>query len=253
MTPRDVSSKPIIGVTCFYLTTPCARSAVNQQYVDAIAAAGGAPILIPVGVDELAIDRIYSILDGLLLPGGDDVAPEHYRETAHPHLGEVDPLRDDLELTLTRRALDDDLPILGVCRGIQLLAVAAGGTLYQDLPTELDSITRHEVREFGRDHLAHAIAIEPGSRLGAMLGESTTRVNSFHHQAVRDVPKGFLVSARSSDGVVEAIEGIGDRYAVGVQCHPEEMWAASAPEFARLFSGFVDAAAQHSLALRSTA
>jgi putative glutamine amidotransferase len=226
---------------------------VNQNYVDAVLAAGGAPVCIPVGLDDESLDRVYATFDGLLLPGGDDVAPRRYGGKPNAYLGDVDEARDELELALTTRAFDDDLPMLGICRGIQVLAVAAGGTLYQDLPTEFPAHVPHEVREFGRNHLAHAITLEAGSRLAAALGCTVARVNSFHHQAIQDMPDGFMVSARSADGLVEGIEATGDRFAVGVQCHPEELWSSTAPEFSRLFEAFVDAARQRSLDLRSSA
>jgi putative glutamine amidotransferase len=244
-------AKPLVGITSFSLEVPCKRSAVNQQYVDAIVAAGGAPMCIPVGLDEESIERVYGILDALLLPGGDDVAPDRYGEQQHGKLGPVDPARDDLELALVNRALDDNLPLLGICRGIQLLAVAAGGTLYQDLPSQRPSKVRHEVREFGRDHLAHAVRLNSNSRLARAMGCATARVNSFHHQALRDVPPGFVVTAESEDGLVEAIESPARRFAVGVQCHPEEMWSTSAPEFGKLFEAFVDSARETPIALRA--
>jgi putative glutamine amidotransferase len=196
-------------------------------------------------LDSQGIEQIYRLLDGLLLPGGVDVAPEEYGEERHPALGAVDEKRDDLELTLTRMALQDDLPILGICRGIQLLAVAGGGTLYQDLPAQWDGEVRHEVREFGRDFLTHSIAIEPASRLAAALHCTTAQVNSFHHQAVRDLPPGFSVAARSPEGLVEAIERPDRRFVLGVQCHPEELWRTTAPEFAGLFSAFVQSVRDH--------
>lgn len=246
-------TKPLIGITCFSLDVTCARSAINQRYVDAVVAAGGAPIGIPIGVDDESLERVYSMVDGLLLPGGDDVAPERYGEARDPHLGDVDDARDTLELTLTRWALQDGLPVLGICRGMQVIAVASGGTLYQDLPTQLHSNVRHEVREFGRDHLTHPIILEPGSRLASVLGCSIAQVNSLHHQAVSRVPEGFVVSARSSDGLVEGIEATGDRFVLGVQCHPEEIWDRTAPEFARLFRVFVEVAAERAAPLRTSA
>jgi putative glutamine amidotransferase len=196
-------------------------------------------------LDSQGIEQIYRLLDGLLLPGGVDVAPEQYGEEPHPALGDVDEDRDYLELALARSALRDDLPILGICRGIQILAVAAGGTLYQDLPQQWGSGVRHEVREFGRDYLTHGIAIDPASRLASALHCTTAQVNSFHHQAVRDVPRGFTVAAQSEEGLVEAIERPDRRFVVGVQCHPEELWRTTAPEFAGLFSAFVQAVRDH--------
>lgn len=242
--------KPLIGITCHSLPGPILhpaigpllRSAVGQPYVEAIVAAGGAPLCIPLGLDEESLRRIYETIDGLLLPGGDDVAPARYGHEPHPMLGMVDDDRDELEITLATWALRDDLPVLGICRGIQVLAVAGGGTLYQDLPSEWESGLAHDVREYGRDYLSHEVAIEPDSRLATVLGCVATQVNSFHHQAVRDVPPGFMVSCRSTDGVVEAIESANHRFAVGVQCHPEGMWSTTAPHFSGLFTAFVNAA-----------
>ena len=236
--------KPRIGLTCHAYHDPLARSAVGQQYVDAILAAGGAPVALPIGLEGESLDSIYAVLDGLLLPGGDDIGPARYGHASHPALGVVDDMRDELELQITRRALEDDLPILGICRGIQVLAVAAGGTLYQDIPSEIEQYLGHDVRQHGRDHLCHTIQIQPASRLGSALGVTSTPVNSFHHQAVRDVPHGFSVTAVADDGVVEAIEATGKSFVVGVQCHPEGIWRTSAPHFARLFESFIDAVSE---------
>ena len=246
--------KPVIGITSFTLDLPCPRSAVNQAYIDAIVAVGGVPICIPLHLDMEGIDRVYGLIDGLLLPGGDDIAPREYGARPLPALGQVDEARDALELTLARQALRDDMPILGICRGIQLLAVAAGGTLYQDLPSQHPSHVRHEARQFGRDYLAHSIAIEPMSRLAHALQRETVEVNSFHHQAVLDMPEGFVATACAPDGIVEAIEAPAHRFTLGVQCHPEEIWRRSAPEFRGLFASFVNSARErcvHSAPLAS--
>jgi putative glutamine amidotransferase len=240
--------KPIIGLTCQLFPEPLARSSVNQQYVDAVAAAGGAPLLIPIGLDHEALDRLYELLDGLLLPGGDDVSPLRYGQQPHPKLGLVSDARDSLELDIAARALRDGLPLLGICRGIQVLAVAAGGRLWQDVPSQYEEALSHDVREHGRDHLCHEIEVEPGSHLHKAIGSTTATVNSFHHQAVRDVPEGFWVTARAGDGIIEAIEAREDTFVVGVQCHPEGMWRTTAREFSGLFASFVEAACTHALA-----
>ncbi len=254
MVDAQALRRPLIGITAFSNATASSpqtpwtsmRSAVNQQYVDAIAAAGGAPIVIPLGLGEAALHRIYAELDGLLLPGGDDVAPRRYGQDVHPNLGLVDEARDDLELTLASWALRDRLPTLGICRGIQVLAVAGGGTLYQDLPSQLDQVHVHDVRDRGRDHLAHELIVEPESRLAGILGPGQVLVNTFHHQAVLEVPAGFTVTGRAPDGVVEAIEGDGEDFLMGVQCHPEGIWQTTGPRWARLFGTFVEAAAARS-------
>jgi putative glutamine amidotransferase len=235
--------RPLIGLTCHAWPGEILRSAVGQRYVDAIAVCGAAPISIPIGLERSAQRRIFEVLDGLFLPGGDDVGPERYGHTPHAMLGNVDPLRDELEITMAQWALQEDLPLLGICRGAQVVAVAAGGTLYQDIDDQLPAGLPHDVREHGREHLSHSVAVEPGSRLCAAIGCTTSTVNSLHHQAVRDVPAGFVVSARSEDGIIEAIEAPSKQFAVGVQCHPEWIWASSAPEYHGLFAAFVDAAA----------
>lgn len=247
-------NRPIIGLTShrshghisFPAIGPIMTSSVNQHYVEAMNAAGGAPISIPIDLDIEAIERIYGLLDGLLLPGGDDVAPERYGHERHENLGATDDARDELEVTLATWALRDGMPVLGICRGIQVLAVAGGGTLYQDLPSQLPSDIGHNVRDFGRDYLSHSIQVMDGSLLCRAIGCTLTDVNSFHHQAVRDVPQDFVVTATSSDGVIEAIESVSHPFAVGVQCHPEGMWQSTATSFGGLFSAFVEAARHRS-------
>lgn len=237
---------PLIGLTSFGVQQPRPRSFVSLSYVRAVTEAGGAPLAIPLGLTEIECERIIDALDGLLLSGGVDVAPERYGHVRHPMLGEVDEERDSLELTLIDLAMQRDLPILGICRGIQSLAVAAGGTLIQDIPSQIPSDLRHDTSAMGRDVLAHSIAIEPQSRLATILGGTQAKVNSLHHQSVLDIPPGFAVSAWSPDGVVEGLESTYRSFVVGVQCHPEEIWHGAAPEFGLLFRAFVDAAEHYS-------
>ena len=239
--------KPIIGLTCHSHPAAPPRSAIVQLYADAVLHAGGAVVAIPVGMDADALDSAYAVLDGILLPGGDDVAPEYYGHKRHPELGAVDRSRDELEISMARWALRDGKPVLGICRGIQVLAVSAGGTLYQDIPSELTSALLHDVRGHGRDHLSHTVTIESGSKLHAALRARSALVNSFHHQSVRDVPKEFVVTARADDGVIEGMECLDHPFAVGVQCHPEGMWQTTAPEFSVLFRSLVEAAREHML------
>lgn len=244
MSTSDFGEKsPVIGLTCHHVAVPGRRSAVGQLYVDAIASAGGVPIAIPPNLAGETLEAVYDLLDAVLLPGGGDVAPDRYGHEPHPRLGPVDPERDDLELTIARWALRDDRPILGICRGIQVMAVAAGGTLFQDLPTELPSELSHDSDPDSLDFLAHTVEFLGGSRVAEWLGGGNYLVNSFHHQSVRDVPSEFMVTARANDGVVEAIEHRRHSFAVGVQCHPERMWQTTAPEYAGLFRAFVTAAA----------
>jgi putative glutamine amidotransferase len=241
--------KPVIGLTAASMSGDPLRSAVNVSYVRAISAAGGVPLSIPGGLDDACLDQIVSLMDGILLTGGVDVAPENYGERPAPNLGPIDPVRDRLELGITRRALETELPILGICRGIQVLAVAEGGSLYQDLPSQLGEDVRHEVRELGRQHCCHLVEVLPGTHLAAALGTTRMKVNSLHHQAVKDVPPGLVVSARSPDGVTEGLEVPHHPFAVGVQCHPEEIWDSTGPQFAGLFSAFLEAARRPKLSI----
>lgn len=185
--------------------------------------AGGPEAVAAIRDPALALREV----DGILLPGGGDVDPHRYGEAPCPALGEVDPDRDALELTLAAFALTSGVPVLGVCRGIQVLAVAAGGRLWQDIPTQVPSAGEHRRDLPGgksdRRALLHDVRMAPGSRLARLYNTPILAVNSVHHQAVRD--SGSLsVSAEAPDGVVEGLEGRSDRFALGVQWHPEELW-----------------------------
>lgn len=182
-------------------------------------------------------------LDGLLLAGGVDVAPAEYGEFPHPNLGRVDALRDTTELTLARWALAADLPILGICRGIQMLNVAAGGSLYQDVPAQLPNAGRHAYKpsESPWEVPTHHVRVAETSRLAHELGAHSMMVNSFHHQAVKQPATGLIPVAWADDGVVEGLEGPHQRFVIGVQWHPEGMFLTD-PIARRLFAAFVAAA-----------
>ena len=236
---------PLIGIPCqsdeSKRVVRVPRFSANQSYVRCVEAAGGLPLLIPLVKSEDVVRAIYARLDGLLLTGGADVDPACYGEAPHPKLGEVDGPRDRVELALTRWALTNGLPVLAICRGIQVLNVAAGGTLYQDITAQVDGAIEHTYYpNHPRDLIAHPVIIEPGSRLAAILGSTTLGVNSTHHQAVKDVAPSFTVTARASDGLVEAIEGLDHPFALGVQWHPEELIQDARMQ--RLFEIFVQKA-----------
>lgn len=239
-------AKPIIGVTAYTSEGPfgVTRSCIGQDYITAVVAAGGIPVGIPVGLDEESLQQIRDMIDGLLVPGGVDIDPARYGQERHPQLGAVEEERDALELPLAHDALESDLPFLGICRGIQVMAVAAGGTLYQDLPAQLGEVLPHAVMNEGKDSLVHSVEVSPESRLARATGRTELQVNSRHHQAVQDLPPGFIITARAPDGVIEAIEKPGHPFAIGVQCHPENTWATTAPDFGGLFRAFVAAAGQ---------
>lgn len=236
--------KPLIGISCgtFHDRAWCPPSFGHRQtYVDAILQAGGAPMLIPPVQDEVTLRALYERLDGVLFAGGGDIEPAHYGAEPHAKLGLIDPMRDGAELPMARWAVADGKPILGICRGVQVLNVALGGTLYQDIPSEIASELRHNLSYEREDwtHMAHEIAIAADSRLARMLGVQRLTINSLHHQSVRDVAAGLRAVAWAPDGVVEALEGTGDSFVVGVQCHPEHLWSRAEPRWLRFFEGFV--------------
>jgi putative glutamine amidotransferase len=219
----------------------------RHSYIRAIIQAGGLPLLIPVVEQEELIQTYYTHLDGLLLAGGKDITPDHYGEAPHEKLDTTDPTQDDLELALTRRALADQMPILAICRGIQMLNVAHGGTLYQDIgaqyTTSIDHrISLHHARENRRDDWSfpgHELQLEPDSLLAHLLATEHLHINSLHHQAIKHLGEGLRAVGHAPDGITEAVEGICEAFVVGVQCHPEALYAGSNPRWPALFTAFV--------------
>jgi len=244
---KEAIAYPLIGIPGRHDLSSRSGSPVFAQgrtYVEAVATAGGAPVLIPLNLDQGRLRAIYERLNGLLLAGGADVHPRHYGETIHEECGEIDEARDTVELTLTRWALAEGLPILAICRGIQVLNVAAGGTLYQDIASQVPGSLKHDFwPDYPRNYLAHPATINDDSHLATILGERQVAVNSLHHQAIRDLAPGFTAVAQSPDGLIEAIEGRDHPFALGVQWHPEEL-VQDAPPMRRLFEEFVSVARQ---------
>jgi len=237
--------QPIIGIPTSVSDRPTRPEyAVRQAYCAAVLAAGGAPLLVP-PMPEAALRAAYGALDGLLLPGGGDVAAHHYGGAGSDLLQAVSDARDALEIALARWALADGLPLLAICRGIQVLNVAAGGTLIQDIPSQVESTLTHSPSlRVPPEHLAHTVVLTPGSRLAAVYApEREVWVNSRHHQAVARVAPGMRVAARAEDGVIEGLEpeDADGRYLVGVQWHPEDL-APGDEATRRLFAGHVEAA-----------
>ena len=230
---------PRIGISGrIALVDGAERAGVNAPYVRAVAGAGGVPLIFP-PVDAALAPALLDAVDALLLSGGADIDPKHYHAARHHALGPVESERDALEFALFHEARARRLPILAICRGLQLTNVALGGALWQDLPTE-----RAPHPQSGRrQDRAHEVTLTAGSRLAEALGVERLRVNSFHHQAIRDLAPGLSAVAHAPDGVIEGIESTGDQWLLGVQWHPEEFWAeAGAPDL-RLFEGLVSAAA----------
>jgi putative glutamine amidotransferase len=225
---------------------------MSQRYILTLTAAGAIPWMIPlVGDDGDTIRGIYEELDGVFLPGGADIDPASYSEDRHPLCDRTDPARDQVELLMTRWAMADRKPVLGICRGVQLINLAAGGTLYQDLAEQYEGSIRHDYFPFGgqypRDHIAHDVQVAPGTRLAEMIGAGIVAVNSMHHQGIRQLGAGLVASAVAPDRLIEATESTDDAFLVGVQWHPEALTDSDA-RMRRLFDEFIAAAADFRLA-----
>ncbi len=235
--------RPLIGIPTRGITDGAiVRFAVVSTYTRALELAGAAPIAIPLQLGEETLREIFSHLDGLLIAGGVDVHPSEFGEPLETFCGEIDRDRDIVELNLLRWAMRDEMPIFGICRGIQMLNVAAGGTLYQDIGAQLPDALPHEhVMGAPYNRLAHSIEVDPASWLARALGATRLDVNSLHHQSVKQVAPGLRVVARAPDGIVEGIESLNGQFTIGVQFHPEWLIDDDA-RMVQLFKEFVDAA-----------
>jgi putative glutamine amidotransferase len=234
---------PLIGLTGSHNQTDSTIT-ISEVYIQAVSQAGGAPVLIPLGVPEQTLLDILSRLDGIIFTGGGDVEPARYgADNQHPKLGEVDLDRDRVELFLYPEVIHQDLPFLGICRGIQLVNVAAGGTLYVDIADQRSGSIKHDYHGYPRKHLAHSITVKD-DRLRSILGSTQLEVNSFHHQAVEKLAACFRATAFSPDGLIEALELPGYPFGLAVQWHPECM--LDDPAMQSLFRAFIEAARKKS-------
>jgi putative glutamine amidotransferase len=229
---------------------------MSQRYIRALTAVGALPWMIPLVGDEPETMRgIYDELDGVFLPGGADIDPANYGEERHERCDKGDPARDEVELTLVRWAMTDGKPVLGVCRGLQLVNLAAGGTLYQDLGEQMPGAVKHDYFPFGgryaRDFLAHEVSIGAHTKLAEIFGAGALKVNSMHHQGVRKVGEHLVASAVAPDGLVEGLESANGSYLVAVQWHPEVL-IENDERTRRLFASFVEAAGHYRLAAQLT-
>lgn len=239
----DQKRSPVVGLGCApFQSGPNQplRIGQNEAYVRALIRAGAAPFLLPPLTDPSLLHHLYEQLDGVLLPGGMDVDPSRYGEPPHEKCDPSCREQDEAELTLARWAVADQVPLLAICRGIQVLNVALGGSLYQDIQAQVPGAKKHDRSpDQPRDHLSHRVTVAPGTRLHSILGVSSLPVNSMHHQALKNVAAGLIVAARALDGIIEAVE-IGEHpFAVAVQWHPEELIDDS-PHALRLFEAFVE-------------
>lgn len=232
---------PIIGITCGHeAKNGRDRYYVNAVNIRAVTEAGGVPLLIPNAYDDRKLAAVLDVVDAVYLPGGVDVDPYLYGEEPVVGLGEFDPEWDAIDVVAARLALERDIPVLGICRGMQVLNVAGGGTLYQDIPSQVRGALKHAQRG-PRWAASHAVEIVSNSRLAGILGTTELRVNSFHHQSVKDAAPGFQITGAAPDGVVEAIESTTHRFALGVQWHPELM-VEREPMYQALFASLIEAA-----------
>lgn len=215
--------KPIIGITTMI---DGSTISLNENYINAVTDLGGVPLLLAKNDDDQFIKEQVEMLDGLYLTGGSDINPRTYDEEPHVRLEAVEHGRDEYEIRVIENAFERNLPILGICRGSQLLNSLTDGHMYQDLESQYegDDLIQHR-QQSPRDYLQHSIIIEEGTKMHDIVGTTKMLVNSHHHQANKDVDdEDFLISARAPDGVIEVIEGKGDAFILGLQFHPEDSY-----------------------------
>jgi len=220
----------------------------DLDYVDGVAGAGGVPVVLPPAGDERAARAVIQSLDGLLLSGGSDLDPGYYGEKPMPELGITLPERDAFETVLVGQALRRGIPIFGICRGMQVLNVALGGTLYQDLPSQWEGDVLKHRQDTPKWQPTHEVRVTNGSYLAEVMDREVVKVNSYHHQGIKDLAEGLLATGYSSDGVIEAVEAedVSERWLLGVQWHAEAMRGAG-PQQESLFEAHVSAAQRHAL------
>jgi putative glutamine amidotransferase len=243
--------RPLIGITCSrevggawgLYSRGHFMDYTYDEYSRAIHSCGGAPILIPVAQNRDSLGAILDRTDGLLLSGGPDINPKFYREEPILGLGEIDEALDRMELEATKMAFDRGIPIFAVCRGIQVLNVALGGTLYQDIGSQVQESINH-TQKADKSINTHSIKIERKTVLYNLFRRKEIWVNGKHHQAIKDVAPSLNISAKANDGIIEAVEYPGKKFVLGVQWHPEGTWEVD-PHSKRLFRAFVQAAISH--------
>ena len=230
--------RPRIGVLPLY-NSEKETLWINPLYFGGVEQAGGLPVLLSLSEDPAVWEEYCQSFDGFVFTGGQDIDPAYFGQKKLPQCGYQAPLRDQQEIFMARRLRALDKPVLGICRGIQVLNAALGGTLYQDLPTQYPSAVVHrQEKPYGLPH--HQVSITPGSHIHQLIGQAHISVNSVHHQAVWETAPGFNVTATAEDGIIEAIEAPDARFFLGVQWHPEHMWQDYASGRA-IWKGFVDA------------
>lgn len=235
----EIMGKPIIGITTMIDGNTLL---LNENYIKAITDLGGVPMLLAKNEDDQSIKEQVEMLDGLYLSGGSDINPRTYDEEPHLNLEAVEHGRDEYEIKVIKHAFERNLPILGVCRGSQLLNSLTNGHMYQDLESQYegDDLIQHR-QTSPRDYLQHSVIIEEGSKMYDIVGTTKMLVNSHHHQANKDVDdEEFIISGRAPDGVIEVIEGRGDAFILGIQFHPEDSYTFD-ENSKKILNAFLDA------------
>ncbi len=235
-------SKPLIGITTRNGKDSDGHplTSLQHSYLNAIVQAGGVPVPIPSMLPDEDFLDLYSRLDGILFSGGGDVSKKYFNGSDHPRIGEVDNGRDTTEITLMRTAVNDGKPVLGICRGAQVMNIALGGTLYTHIPAQLKGAVDHDYPGDLRQVIVHPVNVDETTRSAEIFGETLLNVNSLHHQGLKDIAPSLRVAGHAPDGLVEVVEIPDHPYAIAVQWHPE--WLTDQPAMQRLFKSFVDAA-----------
>jgi putative glutamine amidotransferase len=238
--------RPIIAVTAgkFSSTEKPLMFALKDEYVTAITRNGGIPLLIPTGMDIDTIPDLLARVDGVLLTGGSDLDPQLFGEGHNPKVYGIDPARDAFEIALVKHLVESGKPFLGICRGTQVMNVALGGTLYLDIADELPTAFKHDyfTPKYAPDKLSHPVSVEDGSLLAGLVGTGPFKVNSRHHQSIKDLAGSLKVTAYAEDGIIEGIELPSHPFALGVQWHPESL--QSDPRMHALFAGLMASSAR---------
>ena len=235
-------SYPVIGVTTMRRKNQHGMqlASLAEAYVEALIQAELCPVLIPSGMPEPAVDNLLERLDGVLFTGGGDIATDFYHTQEHPKVNGVERDRDRLELLLLERVVQEGKPFLGICRGLQLINVGLGGSLYADIADLVPGADKHDYYpDWERDFLSHPVTVQTGSRLASILGSNSSRVNSLHHQAICDLASDLVATAHAPDGIIEAVEIPHHPFGIAVQWHPE--WLTAYSPMRALFSAFADA------------
>lgn len=231
-------TNPVIGVTTF-ISSDGLR--LPENYSIAISGEKGVPVILAKIEDEALIKKQIENIDGLLLSGGDDIDPSFFGEGPHQKIGPIEPGRDLYEMKLIKYALEAEKPILGICRGAQILNVCEGGTMYQDIYSQHGDSTMKHNQDAAKDYLSHTVTVTEGTKLNEILGETEIKTNSFHHQANKYPAENLQVSAMSEDGIIEAVESTEHDFVIGVQWHPEGSYLVDEAS-RKIFRAFIKAA-----------